>query len=459
MQLARVVVQNIKGVEYQEFAAGALTVLRGPNGVGKSSILDAIRTVFEGGHSPELIRQGAKKGEVVLTLDDGTTITKSITTKGQTTTVKTAEGAVVPAPATFIQQLAKGFAFDPLAFVHAPHKERADYLSKLMPIEITKAQIVAAVENRKVAPQIEKFLNAPVYDIGKLTEQRKRIYDDRVGTNRTVKTLEGTIDTLKKQLPANWEPEATPESVLQEPRTKVVAAQGVLLDAKHMRDKALAEVDSAHRANMAEVNKWESEEIDKIRVQATEKRVALESEYYTCQKATSANFQYEIESAQSALTEAENALAAAKERAKSFEAQAQASAAIKQYRSDLTDAIAEADMYTAAIDAIDAAKEAALKKSPIPGLSVIDGEVMYQPEGLDAPIPFDQVNTQLQYRIALKIAAMGAGTLGLMVLDNTEAMDETNWSEFKQAVVDSGFQIIAARVDNIQQLDIEPISA
>lgn len=459
MQLARVQIQNIKGVEYQEFAAGALTVLRGPNGVGKSSILDAIRTVFEGGHTPELIRQGAKKGEVILTLDDGTTITKSITLKGQTTTVKTAEGAVVPAPATFIQQLAKGFAFDPLAFVFAPHKERADYLSKLMPIEITKAQIVAAVENRKAAPAIERFLAAPVYDIAKLAEQRKRIYEDRVGTNRTVKMLEGTIDTLRKQLPDNWEPSATPESVLEEPTMKLQAAQGVLLDAKHKRDAAVIELDKANESDLAEVDKWESAEIDRIRTEANEKRRTIGLAFKEIRNAKYHDFDEEIEQAQVAYESAQIALAEAKERAKSFEAQAAASASIKQYRSDLTAAIAEADVFTAAIEAIDAAKEAALKQSPIPGLSVIDGEVMFQPEGFDAPIPFDQVNTQLQYRIALKIAAMGAGTLGLMVLDNTEAMDESNWADFKKAVVDSGFQIIAARVDNIPELDVEPISA
>ena len=459
MQLARVEITNIKGVEYQEFAAGALTVLRGPNGVGKSSVLDAIRTVFEGGHSPELIRQGAKKGEVVLTLDDGTTITKSITTKGQTTTVKTAEGAVVPAPATFIQQLAKGFAFDPLAFVHAPHKERADYLSKLMPIEIRREQIVAAVENRKVAPQIEKFLTAPVYDIAKLTEQRKRIYEDRQGTNRSVKMLEGTIDTLRKQLPDNWEPTATPESVLEEPRMKAEAARGVLLDVQHKRDSRIVEMDKANDADGAAIDKWEAEEIERIRGEAHQKRSTLSVAYKAIRHEAYHAFDAELEQAQEAVTAAESALAVAQERAKTFEAQAQASAAIKQYRKDLNDAIAEADTYTAAIEAIDAAKEAALKTSPIPGLSVVDGEVMYQPEGFNEPIPFDQVNTQLQYRIALKIAAMGAGTLGLMVLDNTEAMDENNWSEFKAAVVDSGFQIIAARVDNIAELDVEPISA
>lgn len=459
MQLSRVLIQNVMGIEYQEFAAGALTIIRGPNGVGKSSVLRAISDVFSGGHDPAIIRQGAKKAEVILTLDDNSTITKSITPKGQTTVVKTSEGAVVPAPMTFVNELASGFAFDPLAFVNAPHKERAAYLSQVMPITITKAQVVAAIESRKLVPQIEKLITAATFDIASLNGQRKKLFEDRSGVNKAIKILEGTIDTLRKTMPGNWKPEGDADSILKNAQDKLDTANAELANIRQQRAEKMQEIDRATQADLSAVAQWEAEEIDKIRLEATSRRNTITAAVQEIREAAHGSFDESIEQATQQVEAAISERSAVQEQAKLFAKQKETAASLQQYMEDLRSANAEAELYTQAMGAIDAAKEAALKTSPIPGLSVIDGEVMYQQDGLDAPIPFDNINTQLQYKIALRIASMGAGKLGLMVLDNTEAMDEANWAEFKAAAVESGFQIMAARVDNINELDIEPVNA
>src|SRR5438270_7793157 len=75
MKLEKVQIESIGGIEYLEFpTSAALIEVTGDNGVGKSSVLNAIRCVVEGGHDPALLRLGAKKGVVRLLLDDGTTI-------------------------------------------------------------------------------------------------------------------------------------------------------------------------------------------------------------------------------------------------------------------------------------------------------------------------------------------------------------------------------------------------
>jgi len=459
MQLKSVSIENIRGIEHAQFRAGALTVARGPNGSGKTSLLDAVREPFEGGHDASMIRQGAKKGVVLLTLDDGTTIEKTITPKSATTVVKNAAGEVIPAPATFIATLAKGFAFDPLAFVAASHKERADYLSKVMPVAVTREQIVAACDQKRLAPQVARLISGSQFDIAALNGLRKRLYDDRAAVNKSIKIQEGGIDALRKTLPGDWKPEGDADAVVREALDGLEEQTAALKEIEQNRDTAVADFDKALAADVAEVSRWEAVEIDKIRVEAAKRRTVVHDQGKAARHTLYHSLDAEIESAREAVSGASAQVSVAREKARHFAQQAQSAATIKQYQQDLKSAQAEADVYSAAIEAIDAAKEKALRSLPIPGLSTQDGEVMYQPEGFEAPIPFDAVNTQRQYELALRIAAQGAGELGLMVLDNTEALDSAHWADFKAACAASGFQIIAARVDDAPQLDIDPNAA
>jgi hypothetical protein len=404
-----------------------------------------------------MIRQGAKKGEIRLTLDDGTTIEKTITPKSATTVVKNAAGEVIPAPATYIATLAKGFAFDPLAFVAASHKERADYLSKVMPVAITRQQVVDSCDQKRVAPQVARLITGEQFDIASLNLLRKRIYDDRAAVNKSIKIQEGGIDALRKTLPGDWKPEGDADAVLEAAQAALDEKTANFRTIEHDRDAAVADFDKALAADLAAVSNWEAAEIDRIRVEGAKRRTAIHDQGKTTRSTLYHSMDADLERAREAVSTASGQISVAREKARHFAQQAQSAVTIAQYQQDLKGAQGEADVYSAAIEAIDAAKEKALRSMPIPGLSTQDGEVMYQPEGLEAPIPFDAVNTQRQYELALRIAAQGAGELGLMVIDNTEALDTQHWEDFKAACVASGFQVIAARVDDAQELDIEPI--
>jgi recombinational DNA repair ATPase RecF len=73
-----ITIDNVLGIEHFEFRPGAVSILAGRNGVGKTSVLEAIRSALRGGHDPSLLRRGAEKGSVLLRLEDGTQITKTI---------------------------------------------------------------------------------------------------------------------------------------------------------------------------------------------------------------------------------------------------------------------------------------------------------------------------------------------------------------------------------------------
>jgi DNA repair exonuclease SbcCD ATPase subunit len=127
------VIDNIKGIAHTEFAPGSLTVIRGSNGSGKSSILDAVLAVFSGGSDPGWLRKGAQKGSIVLEITDYegkpvATITKTITRKKSGEGVSCLleildqNGVPIAAPQTFVNKLGESWAVDPSAILGDRHK-------------------------------------------------------------------------------------------------------------------------------------------------------------------------------------------------------------------------------------------------------------------------------------------------------------------------------------------------
>lgn len=464
MQLQTVEITNIRAVDYLKFQAGALTIIRAHNGCGKTSVIDGVKAVFEGGHDPTLLRQGAKKGSIILTLDEGTTIEKAVTAKSSTLTVKTAEGTIVPAPAKFVDSLAKGFAFDPLAFITAPKADRAKFLASAMPIAVSKRDIVAAVDLRPLAGKVADLIpasdKAVPYTLPQLLQLRKEIYEERTGTAKQRKTQEGGIDALRKTLPANWKPEGDPDQITADAQDTLNDATAKLREIGESRDSEVVKLDQINSTEEGKISVWESEQIDNIRQDATAKRAMLSSAYKAIRLSAYHSLDAELEAAQTAVTAATSDLNAARETAKGWAVQAATAATIQQYQKDLRETSADEDVLTAAIEAIDAAKQKAMATTPIPEITTIDGEVYVAQPGLDEPVPFDAVNTQQQWMLALKIASLGAGDLGLMCVDGSESIVGENFAKFQSACVDSGFQVIATRADaDYKAIDVETVNA
>src|SRR5690349_17447478 len=112
MKITRIEAENIRGITNGVLEPRTITVLKGGNGTGKTSWLDSVRVVFDGGYDPLIIRNGEKKARVEMTLDDGTICTRVLNAekKTSTLTVKSADGEVVKSPKSYIDAIADTFA-------------------------------------------------------------------------------------------------------------------------------------------------------------------------------------------------------------------------------------------------------------------------------------------------------------------------------------------------------------
>src|SRR3990167_7441079 len=122
LRVVRATVKNILGIEELDFEPGKVTIISGGNGSGKTSALEAIRSIVVGGHDATLLKNGEDKGETILVFNDGTKLTKTVKEDRSTLRVQTKDGGDINSPQTFMNELVDTFSWNPIEFLTAPKK-------------------------------------------------------------------------------------------------------------------------------------------------------------------------------------------------------------------------------------------------------------------------------------------------------------------------------------------------
>lgn len=130
-------VENVKRIEKVVVSPRGYAVkVAGPNAAGKSSLIDAIRYTLEGRSAMDEmpIRDGQQKAKIVCDFGEFE-ITRSITQKGTTVTVKTEDGKVA-SPQKFIDGLLAGAATDAMYFFQKTVKEQSNIIGKVAGVDL-----------------------------------------------------------------------------------------------------------------------------------------------------------------------------------------------------------------------------------------------------------------------------------------------------------------------------------
>lgn len=145
---------------------GSTVVIRGNNGAGKSSALDAIAAALGGQKlAPEVpVRRGQDQATVVVDLGDLIVERRWTAAGNSTLLVKSPEGARYPSPQAVLDKLVGKLSFDPLAFLREKPAVQAEILAKVLGLDFRAKD-----------------------------EERKRLYDERTVVNRDVQILRGAI--------------------------------------------------------------------------------------------------------------------------------------------------------------------------------------------------------------------------------------------------------------------------
>lgn len=167
-KIIKLEVENVKRVNAVMIEPnGAVTVIGGRNGQGKTSVLDSIEYALGGKPDAERpIRDGNDKARIVVETED-LIVTRVFTASGSRLEVTGRDGRSYKRPQDMLDKMVGKLAFDPLGFSRMDGKAQAETLRGLLGV-----------------------------DFSELDSERKAVFDQRTDCNRELKNLAAQVAAL-----------------------------------------------------------------------------------------------------------------------------------------------------------------------------------------------------------------------------------------------------------------------
>lgn len=448
MKVVSVKIHNILGIEDFEITPKEINRFEGKNATGKTSTLEAIKAALKGGHDATLLRNGADEGQVVILLDDGLEIKKTVTNEKTDLSVKyPRSGVKIEKPQTHINALIDALSINPVEFLSAPASKRAEYLLQAMPLKVTREDL------KDIYPKLDAEINAEInleaHAFMVLAAVEKMIYDERTGVNRLKDEKQKTAKQLGETLPLEEDPTdwakmvADTQTELSEAKTELKNAKdkaesthkNMLQGIDICRKDGLQKITDQYNDELAKLNAWRANENAKI---LAEEKKAIEEEAArdkTALEVINARLAGKIENLTAGLSKAQT-------NAKAQTVHENTRNMITQHENEAMKHEADSKALTDRLARLDALRLRILSNLPIHGVTVENGQVMKD------GVTYDRLNTAQQIAIAVAIAKIRSKDLGIVCVDGLECLDEENFQAFETAMQGSGLQCFITRVTN-----------
>jgi energy-coupling factor transporter ATP-binding protein EcfA2 len=424
-------VHNIMGVgDEVEIKPGALTLIKGKNGLGKTSLIEAVRACLGKGHKATLLREGAEEGEVVVVLDDGSgppylTVSAKVTADNTTRKIGYPGEAPLPRPAEQLANIRNDFTLFPTEFLTKDKNERLALFLDAVPLKVNKEDLAGVLSLLPNKNAID--LNRHAFKV--LSEIDQILRDKRKGVNAVVSEKRKTVTTLKAGLNTDIE--------------DVSEAKTRFNDLKTRMDANRRTYESEIEINNAEFNIAKDE---------------LTSDYNSKMALLAADSKQQAQNLADAYQKSNLTVGAEvaklEEQIKSFDRTTETRVLIANLNRDADEADDLSKALTQALDVdLKDIRNDLVTQVPIEGVTVNDGDICVDtPDG--KAIPFDAVNTREKLRVAVDLALLKAGPLPLLLMDGAEALDQDSLDQLQELLEAKGAQLLASRVTEDPEMTI-----
>lgn len=257
-------VSNFVGIGERELEAGKINIFKGPNGKGKTSVIEAIEKTFTNkDRRSEVIKHGEDEATLFVELDDDLSIDRRIRKEKANYLKCRQNGKGVDSTEKFVSSLVNGNIFRPLDWVNLSVKEQTNSLLSMLEIGWSEDNI--ANWFGELPSDID--FNQHILLILKAIEQK--YYKVREEVNREVKELKARIKSIVDDLPAEYNGEEWKDIDIKKYYAKVTEAQNInklISQAKSLKDNFNNKVESIKSNGEAEksriVLKYKSEKED-----------------------------------------------------------------------------------------------------------------------------------------------------------------------------------------------------
>lgn len=446
MKILKIRVSNIFGIRELELSPqGKSMVITGGNAKGKSSILKAIEAGFVGAGG-SAVYAGSDKGEIMFELEELEIDRVIDANKGSRLEVVQTSGAVrmrQDKPQAFLDRIAAGLAFNPVAFYLAKPAKKREMVLQALPLQVTEEQILERLTFHGMDEGIAKsFLQLvrPDWNAHGL-EILKRLYDGAYSTRHEIgqrlKTKTEVVNVLSSSV-GNGEPH-DPERLqfLQTQKDDIEKAQRNLRDLEEKRGQ--------RTRRMKEI----AEEIDRIekkRLSLVEERNLLAREgAETLESIRGIQAFFVDKTPDDALGEINQVIREQLESQMREKMAADQIAKHKDAQKEAAELATQRDEFDNACTVLQRTiprEIIAASKLPIPGLAV-EGDAV----SIDG-VSIDHLSGAEQLTVALKIAQnlIPANGLRVLCVDGAERLDVDSFEILEGWAKKGDFQFFITRV-------------
>ena len=402
MKINRLEIENVKRIHAVmiEPSKDGLTIIGGKNRQGKSSVLDAIAWALGGNkYKPT---QAANADSTIpprlkVIMDNGLVVER----KGKNSDLKVTDPEGQKGGQQLLDSFVEELAINLPKFMEASGKEKAN----------TLLQIIG------VGPQLAE-----------LEQKEKQLYQERLYVGRTADQKEKYAKEQPYYPDAPEEPVSASELIREQ--QEILARNGQRQQWAREYDRILSDLEK--NENAIEAYERAIRDLKKERETLNEKRKAAEKTPAELKMESTEELERSIDNIE---------LINRKVRANLDKAKAEEDA--KQYRDQYTE-------LTNAIEDVRKQKTSLLDSAdlPLPGLSVKDGELIYNGQ------QWDNMSSAEQMIVSTSIVRKLNPKCGFVLLDKLEAMDLDTLKEFGAWLEQEGLQAIATRVSTGDECSI-----
>jgi AAA15 family ATPase/GTPase len=439
LKINRLRIKDFAGIEQYTIDFGQLTMIEGDNGMGKSSVTNALAAIFDGGNPTHLIRNGSERSEIALELSNGIVFNKQLVRGGKAVLKEThPEYGTVNAAQTHLNKLHDAFSVNPARLMECKPEERVKYFLNALPIELAPEAL------DDIAPR--GFEIPTGHPLKVLPAVRKELETRRRGKRIQYEDKQSSISQLRQSLPA-----IDGESIVERlasTRKKLSDTRDQLDNAENaVRLRVGNEIQDLLEERSAFIASGESElnaRIQQMRKEWDDKKQEYQDSYEVQTNGLSQQKDQGIEQAraiyQPEIDELSSEIAKLEQRTEEEIRIKHTRELVTKYETEESTLRQQWEDLNARVKKLDELDSSLTADLPIPGLVIQNEEIYFE------NVPWPQLNTAKQIELAFQVAVLRAKDLGVIFFDGLEHLSPKNLEIFKEFALKSDRQIFTTRV-------------
>ncbi|MBC8597222.1 AAA family ATPase [Qingrenia yutianensis] len=474
MKTTKIKIRNLFGISETELDGKSIEIT-GTNGVGKTSVIDAVRYALTNSSNRDyILKKGENEGEILIETDTGLYINRK-KRSGQADYKSVKENwKEINSPESFLQKLFTPLQIDPVAFTQMTKNEQNRVILDLIEFDWDlnwiKEKFGEIPENVNYEQNILQVLSDIQSEKGDYFQRRQNI-------NRDMRNKLAFIEDLAKDIPENYDADYWENYDLSGAYKKLAeinAENGKITRAKTFLDgyngkmrgieaekeiaisreeKAINDERTSLLSGIermkAEIRASE-EKLGGLETKLADKKALIESRFSESVAKLDADTRIANEYASKTVadtTELEDEI----NEADAMKSHISDYRRIVQLRSETDELKKQSDSLTAKIELARTLPGEILQTATIPveGLTVKDGIPLIN------GLPVSNLSEGEQLDLCVDVALSKPNSLQIILIDGAEKLSDENRKRLYEKCAGKGLQFIAARTTNDNEMEIK----